>query len=396
MTSIALGEASGVPRSFLDPQLTRWTDVDLPTLVSGAPTWPDVTVVMPVHNGGGVVRNCIDALLAHTPASVRIVAIDDGSTAATTVSMLDELARSTRLELVRHETNQGYTATANHAARIAGKDDLVLLNSDAEVGPQWLRGLRLVAQSRPDVATVSAVSNDAGGVSVPKIGRSNSWFPGRPWAEVSRIVRRCATSFALEAPAGHGFCFLVRRSALETAGGFDEEAFPIGYGEEVDFSQRVQNAGFVNLIAPHVLVKHYRSQSFGSEKRHQLVRASRAVLSARYPDLTRSVQDYETSASNLTMRLELDRIRRSPLRAGHAGGPRTYSADDRRAEVREFDPFRGPISIWAGQLPASSLAQVTQALVQGCERMVGTDAAVRELATAVGFEMVPDDDASAR
>jgi hypothetical protein len=63
----------------------------------------------------------------------------------------------------------------------------------------------------------------------------------------------------------------------------DAEAFPAGYGEENDFCQRAELAGYRNIVAGNVLVRHERSASFGDARRAALGVEGMAVLRARYP-----------------------------------------------------------------------------------------------------------------
>ena len=78
--------------------------------------------------------------------------------------------------------NRGYTGNINHAIEVArGIDpagDVVLLNSDTRVTPQWLELLQRCAMQRPSIGTVSAVSDNAGAFSVPQRNAANPTPPG--------------------------------------------------------------------------------------------------------------------------------------------------------------------------------------------------------------------------
>jgi GT2 family glycosyltransferase len=63
-------------------------------------------------------------------------------------------------------------------------------------------------------------------------------------------------------PLIHGFCFGITRQALDRLGGFDEEAFPDGYGEENDFCLRALECGFWPVIATHTFIYHSKSKSY--------------------------------------------------------------------------------------------------------------------------------------
>jgi len=76
----------------------------------------------------------------------------------------------------------------------------------------------------------------------------------------------------------------IKRTLIARIGPMDEAAFPKGYGEENDFCQRAERAGYRNLIAGNVLVRHERSASFGEVRRNALGALGMTVLRERYPD----------------------------------------------------------------------------------------------------------------
>lgn len=266
-----------------------------------------VTVVIPVYNGGDVVRDCVTSVLRNT-VGARIVLIDDASTDTTTLELLDEVEAAGQAEVVHHEENWGYTRTANHALALGHDSDVVLLNSDTVVGPNWLVRLTVTAYSRDDVATVSAVSDNAGAMSLPTPGVANDWPAHLTWSESSRFMAREMSVLSQVIPTAHGFCMYVRRDAIDVIGGFDEAGFPRGYGEENDLSRRAVAAGLVNLLAPHVLVKHVRSVSFGSSVRAELVEAGVSEVVRRYPDYQELVHGWMRDAETRATRAESARI----------------------------------------------------------------------------------------
>jgi GT2 family glycosyltransferase len=243
----------------------------------------EVVVVIPVYNAAGLAMRCIDAVLAHTRGRFRVVVIDDGSPEPDVAAGLGRYRGDPRVLLLRNERNRGFTATANRGIAEAGRADVVLLNADAEVGPNWLTGLRRAAASRSDVGTVTAVSDNAGAFSVPELERENPWPGCWGFADACRALCHDAGTLYPSMPTGNGFCLYVRRAALDAVGALDEDAFPEGYGEENDFCQRAQAAGFVDLVAGNVLVAHARSRSFGHERRETLGRAGMAILRERWP-----------------------------------------------------------------------------------------------------------------
>lgn len=279
----------------------------------------EVVVVVPVYNAASLVERCFDALLANTAQRVRLVAIDDASTDSAVAPLLARVAARSRVEVLRNETNRGFTATANRGIVAAATADVVLLNADTEVGPNWLVGLCRAAHAGDDVATATAVSDNAGAFSVPELERENPPPPCWTTEQAARALWQQAGLAYPELPTGNGFCLYIRRKVIDAIGMFDEAAFPQGYGEENDFCQRAAQHGLRHVIAGNVLVRHARSASFGDERRAALGRAGMAVLRERWPpyedEVARTLRSYA--------RRVLDwRVRRTYAGASAASGPK--------------------------------------------------------------------------
>jgi GT2 family glycosyltransferase len=244
----------------------------------------EAVVVVPVYNAAPLVERCLDALLAHTRGNARIVVIDDASSDPAIAPLLARFGAQATIEVLRNESNRAYTATANRGFAAAGGADVVLLNADAEVGPNWLAGLRRAAYAADDIATATAVSDNAGAFSVPELERENPlpacWTPH----QAMRALWQDGGLACPELPTGNGFCLYIRRSVIDAIGALDEDAFPQGYGEENDFCQRAAQRGLRHVIAGNVLVRHARSASFGDERRAALGRSGMVVLRERWPD----------------------------------------------------------------------------------------------------------------
>jgi len=280
----ALAAPAGVDQWTQAPQ---WLAplADTPQLPRRAwATLPDVAVVVPIHNAAGSVARCLEALARWTPAPwVRLILIDDASSDAAIAPLLEQHALRDNVEVVHQTENRGYTRTVNAGIALAGSADVVLLNSDTQVGPRWLESLRLAAYGDDTVGTVTAVSDNAGAFSVPELEQYCP-IPER-WdlpATQRAVLQQAGLRFP-ELPTGNGFCMFVKRAVIERIGAMDADAFPSGYGEENDFCQRAIRAGFRNIIAGNVLVRHERSASFGDARRAALGVAGMAVLRERYP-----------------------------------------------------------------------------------------------------------------
>jgi GT2 family glycosyltransferase len=168
---------------------------------------------------------------------------------------------------------------------------VVLLNSDTVVSDGWLEGLLEVAAGDPRIALVGPISNAATYQSVPELydgaGRwmVNALPPGWTAQDMAETVREVSLHAFPDAPLLNGFCTLIRRKVFEEIGGFDEAAFPQGYGEENDMCLRVSKAGYRLCVADHVYVHHVKSASFGADRRAELTAAGDRALRAMHPEV---------------------------------------------------------------------------------------------------------------
>jgi GT2 family glycosyltransferase/glycosyltransferase involved in cell wall biosynthesis len=280
-----------------------------------------VSIVVPIHNAAEDVARCVESVLRHTTGRARLLLIDDASTDPAIAVLFHAWEGLAGIELHRNAANLGFTATCNRGFALAGRDDVVLLNSDTQVGPGWLDGLRLAAHASPRIGTVTAVSNNAGVFSAPELDVDNrlpAWFSV---ADMARLARQAALALWPSAPTGNGFCLYVRRACLDAVGGFDEAAFPRGYGEENDLCMRAAAAGFEHRVDDRTWVWHRRSASFGHSKAAH-VRASQAVLAERYPEYRTLVGLFSEDAAFLALRWRLRRALEATLAQGTRPRPR--------------------------------------------------------------------------
>src|SRR5687767_135203 len=100
-----------------------------------------VTVVVPVYNAFEATRRCLAALARHTAPHQSVMLLDDASTDPRVPGLLHDFATGRPgVRVVTHERNLGFVAGVNRALESAA-GDVVVLNSDTEVGPGWLEAL---------------------------------------------------------------------------------------------------------------------------------------------------------------------------------------------------------------------------------------------------------------
>jgi GT2 family glycosyltransferase/glycosyltransferase involved in cell wall biosynthesis len=272
-----------------------------------------VSIIIPVYNAfadtldclESVQRNLVDPTLASdSDPRVRVIVIDDASPQGLLSEHIPETLKSdARFYWFRNERNLGFTGTCNRGMLVlAGSDDVVLLNSDTVVTPRWLSKMQAAAYHKPDIGTVTALTNNGIIASVPEFCRDNALPRDFTADEFAALVEHVSRRRYPALPTCVGFCVYIPRAVIDSIGGLDERAFPVGYGEENDFSCRAQRAGFTDILDDATFIFHKGGMSFG-ESQHALRAAHGAVLAERHPTYMSSVQRF---------------CQTNPLRAVHA------------------------------------------------------------------------------
>jgi glycosyltransferase involved in cell wall biosynthesis len=262
------------------------------------------------------VRRCIESVLTHTSmARAEVLLIDDASTDPGTRSLLARYGKLPHVTLLRNEQNLGFTRTVNRGIQHVKGRDIVLLNSDTVVGPRWLEALAAVAYGAQDVATATALSDNAGAFSTPRSG-ANDTNSLLPVYDAARLSGRLAPTQAHFVPTGNGFCMYMRRDAIDATGLLDEINFPRGYGEENDWCMRAGELGWRHAIALHAYAHHVNAVSFGAEAKQKLRDDARQVLDRLHPDYSVQIKRAFGPGTPLTSQREamedaLDKVRKN-------------------------------------------------------------------------------------
>jgi glycosyltransferase involved in cell wall biosynthesis len=183
---------------------------------------PAVTVVIPVFNRAEAVRAAIGSVLSQTCQAFEINVVDDGSTdhTAAVVAALED----PRIRLIRHEKNRGGSAARNSGIQAGSAPFVAFLDSDDEWLPTKLeRQLEVFARGGDRLALVYT-------------GTVRRFSDGTRARHVPRRRADLPRALLTENVIGETSVAMVRRSALETIGGFDES---LPWGQDLDLWLRI-------------------------------------------------------------------------------------------------------------------------------------------------------------
>lgn len=304
----------------LDQMLGR--NVSAPTPHQGpqpiAPAPHPVDVIVPVYRGLTDTQLCIgSALASQCQTPFRLVVINDASPESEVTQWLREQAdQEPRILLLENEVNLGFVGTVNRGMALSESNDVLLLNSDTEVANDWLDRIRNAAYSDTKVGSVTPFSNNATICSYPLFCKDNELPAGYDTARLDKLCAQTNPGMVVDVPTGVGFCMYIRRDCLKEVGLFDTANFGKGYGEENDFCQRAQAAGWRNLHLLDTFVLHTGGVSFGASKspREQAAMETLRRLHPRYePQVMAFVQADPARAARLALDIARIKANRKPV-----------------------------------------------------------------------------------
>ncbi|WP_420392819.1 glycosyltransferase [Acuticoccus sp.] len=286
------------------PPLEAW--LGLTKRVVDPLTAPAVNVVVPVYKSlPHVAATLWSVLSARCDTPFECLVVDDDSPEPAVSAFLQTLSEAGLLRLVVNERNIGFVRSVNLGMAANTHRDVVLLNADTTVHDGWLDRLFAPMRDDPSIATVTPLSNNATIASYPNTAVDNAYELEVPSATLDRLAAEANGGTVVDVPTGIGFCMAIRRTALDELGDFDADTFGLGYGEECDFCMRATKAGWRNVIASGVYVRHYGSASFGATQSRRSERAQE-LLARKHPEYAGRVARHRTADPLLASRILLD------------------------------------------------------------------------------------------
>jgi GT2 family glycosyltransferase len=236
-------------------------------------TVPLISVVVPTFRRSGLLRRCLDALIAQRidPAAFEIVVVDDGceDSVRDMVLGIAQWIQAPHVRYLRPLHGQGPASARNRGWRAAKGVLIAFTDDDTIPAPDWLAaGARSFENNRQWVAL-------SGRVVVP------ARDPVRLPTDHERMTQEMASAEFATANA------FVWRTALEAVGGFDEQ-FTRAWREDSDLQFRLlAQGGGVGHCADAKVVHPVRAESWAVSLRQQRNTYFDALLYKKHPRLYR-------------------------------------------------------------------------------------------------------------
>jgi O-antigen biosynthesis protein len=200
---------------------------------------------------------------------VEIIVIDNCSTDG---SMEYLEPRFPEVRFVRNSSNTGFAKACNAGWALSGGELVLFLNPDTLVAEDSFASCAAFFETHEDCGALGVKMIDGSGKFLKESKRA---FPS-PLTSLFKLAGLSAifprSKIFSRYHLGHldpsqtnpvdvlaGAYMMIRREVLERIGGFDETFFM--YGEDVDLSYRIQQAGYKNYYFPRTTIIHFKGES---------------------------------------------------------------------------------------------------------------------------------------
>jgi GT2 family glycosyltransferase len=264
-----------------------------------------VDAVIVNYNAGPLLLRSVQALLA-CPAVVR-VAVSDNASEDGSLEAVDSRFRpddlKARLLLQSNHANLGFGRACNIGYTLTQAPYILFINPDCIVQPDSVERLITVLEQHPDMGMVGPmILNPDGSEQVG--ARRTTPTPGRAFIKAFglsgvpaawpglfkdfNLQNEPVPAQPTDVDAISGACMLVRRTAINQVGLFDEGYFM--HCEDLDWCMRFRLAGWRVVFVPEAVVMHEKGVSSRSRpvfvewhKHRGMARYYRKFFTRRYP-----------------------------------------------------------------------------------------------------------------
>jgi O-antigen biosynthesis protein len=248
--------------------------------------WPECAIVIPTKNQAKLLRACTDGLKRNTDyPSFQVVIVDNGSTEPQTLSLLQELQKDPRFNVLRRPGPFNYSKLSNDGAALVRSPMLVFLNDDIEIiHAGWLKALVAYAR-QPSVGVVGA----------------KLLFPNRKIQHAGVVLgmggiaghlyrRSAANEYGYlgqiqtprEVSAITAACIAIAHDKFDSVDGFDSANLPVDLND-MDLCLRISEKGWINIWTPDAQLIHLQSASRGIDRNpYDLYRQERSYFTRRW------------------------------------------------------------------------------------------------------------------
>jgi len=227
----------------------------------------DISVIIVNWNTRDLLLNCIRSVFATIQGiTFEIWVVDNGSTDGSQKAVKTAFPQ---VHLIENPTNRGFAAANNQALkRMAGRYAL-LLNSDAALTDGAVQKLLAFMESTPNAGMACGQLLNLDGTLQNSIANFPTLLTLISNETLLRILfpekfpsKRRTYHGPIPVESGIGACLMIRKTAMDTVGMFDENFF--FFFEETDWAYRMKQANWQIFFVPAARIIHAQGKSAGN------------------------------------------------------------------------------------------------------------------------------------
>lgn len=197
-----------------------------------------VDIIIPTYDNVDQLFQCVSSILTHRfEYPVNIIIVNNGKIPIEKNLSMNEMKH---IKIITPGENLGWIGGLQEGLKHSASKYVVFANDDIYIPRASSRWLKYLIREMEIYSAIGAI----GPTSNVVMGMQNIW---------RFLPARCyATMFLI------GFCILVRREALDRAGGVQDVEYG---GDDIDLSIRLRKAGYLLVVKRDVFVYHHGFQT---------------------------------------------------------------------------------------------------------------------------------------
>ncbi len=216
-----------------------------------------ISVIVTNWNGKKLLEKFLEKVIINSPEANEIILADDASTDKSLIFVKNLQKKYSKLKIITHKKNIGFSRNSNQATKKAVGDLIVFLNNDINPHPGYIKNS---LKHFSDSQVIGVGFSELGHENYGSIYWKNGYLQLRPgYSKITHISAWVS-----------GGSSIIRKEYFLKLGGFDNIYEPF-YFEDFDFGFRAWRSGYKLLWEPASIVEHKHESTTSKFSKRLLV-----------------------------------------------------------------------------------------------------------------------------
>ncbi|WP_235296837.1 glycosyltransferase family 2 protein [Portibacter marinus] len=231
----------------------------------------NISIIIVNYNVQYFIEQCLDSIfkVSDYKGVIEVIVVDNDSSDGSRKLIRDHYPE---VLLIENENNVGFSIANNQGIKLAKGKYILLLNPDTLLSENTLTACFAQMESSPKIGALGVRMVDGAGQFLPESKRGFP-SPSASFYRFSGLYKLFPQSPVINSYyQGHigemqtaeteilcGAFMFIRTKVLDEIGLLDEAFFM--YGEDIDLSYRIRNAGYSVLYFPETSIVHFKGES---------------------------------------------------------------------------------------------------------------------------------------